>query len=56
VLQDEYKELLMEVARLCQRNVATISPLDELSTAAAIIRERHVGFLVAVEPARAASP
>lgn len=43
----------MEVASLCQRNVVTISPLDELITAAAIMRERHVGCLIVVEPALA---
>jgi len=39
----------MNVGTLCQRNVVTVSPTDELSVAARLMRERHVGCLVVVE-------
>jgi CBS domain-containing protein len=40
----------MYVAQLCSRNAATIRPFDEVITAARLMRERHVGYLVVVEP------
>lgn len=40
----------MEIIRLCQRNVVTVDPHDDLVTAAALMREKHVGYLVVVEP------
>ena len=40
----------MKVAELCRHSVVTIRPSDELTTAAALMRERHVGYLVVVEP------
>ena len=39
----------MNVGTLCQRNVVTVSPADELSVAARLMRERHIGCLVVVE-------
>lgn len=39
----------MNVGTLCQRNVVTVSPTDELSVAARLMRERHIGCLVVVE-------
>jgi CBS domain-containing protein len=36
---------------MCQRNVVTVQPTDEIVTAARLMREKHVGFLVVVEPA-----
>jgi CBS domain-containing protein len=39
----------MNIGTLCQRNVVTVSPTDELSVAARLMRERHVGCLVVVE-------
>jgi CBS domain-containing protein len=41
----------MNVGEICRRNVATVRPGDELLAAARLMREKHVGFLVAVEPA-----
>ncbi|HEU4592728.1 MAG TPA: CBS domain-containing protein [Steroidobacteraceae bacterium] len=40
----------MYVAQLCNRNVATVRPFDEVTTAAQLMRERHVGYLIVVEP------
>ena len=39
----------MEVASLCQRNVVTIRPSDDLTTAAERMRARHVGYLVVAD-------
>jgi signal-transduction protein with cAMP-binding, CBS, and nucleotidyltransferase domain len=41
----------MNVAQLCQRKAVTVQPGDEIVTAARLMREKHVGFLVVVEPA-----
>lgn len=40
----------MYVAQLCSRNVVTVRPSDEVITAAQLMREHHVGYLVVVEP------
>jgi CBS domain-containing protein len=40
----------MNVADLCKHNVATICARDDLVAAAELMRERHVGYLVVVEP------
>jgi CBS domain-containing protein len=40
----------MQVGTLCQRLVFTICPSDEISRAAQVMREKHVGYLVVVEP------
>jgi CBS domain-containing protein len=45
------KELLMNVGQMCQRNTITVQANDEIATAARLMREKHVGFLVVVEPA-----
>lgn len=41
----------MNAGQMCQRNVVTVQPGDEIVTAARLMREKHVGFLVVVEPA-----
>lgn len=41
----------MNVGEVCERNVVTIRAFDELTSAAQLMRERHVGYLVVVEPA-----
>ena len=41
----------MNVGEICRRNVATLRPSEELLTAARLMREKHVGYLVVVEPA-----
>jgi CBS domain-containing protein len=40
----------MQVGTLCERLVFTISESDEISRAGRIMREKHVGYLVVVEP------
>lgn len=41
----------MNVGHMCQRNVVTVQARDEIALAARLMREKHVGFLVVVEPA-----
>ena len=41
----------MHTAEILQRDVVTVRPLDELLWAARLMREKHVGYLVVVEPA-----
>lgn len=41
----------MNAGQICQREVVTVRPSDEIVTAARLMREKHVGFLVVVEPA-----
>jgi CBS domain-containing protein len=41
----------MNVGEICKRNVVTVHAADELLDAARLMRERHVGYLVVVEPA-----
>jgi CBS domain-containing protein len=40
----------MRVGTLCQRLVFTVCQSDEISRAAQVMREKHVGYLVVVEP------
>lgn len=40
----------MQVGSVCQRLVFTICQPDEISRAAQVMREKHVGYLVVVEP------
>jgi len=40
----------MNVAKLCRENVVTIRQSEELTAAAELMRERHIGYLVVVEP------
>jgi CBS domain-containing protein len=39
----------MNVAKLCRRDVVTIRPHDELTSAAQLMRDRHVGYLIVVD-------
>lgn len=41
----------MNTAEVLQRDVITVRPFDELLSAARLMREKHVGYLVVVEPA-----
>ena len=41
----------MKVGQLCQRNAITVQRSDEIAAAARLMRDKHVGFLVVVEPA-----
>lgn len=40
----------MNVGEMCKQNVVTVREFDELSDAAKLMRERHVGYLIVVEP------
>jgi CBS domain-containing protein len=40
----------MKVSEICSKSVVTVRPSDDLATAARTMRERHVGYLVVVEP------
>jgi CBS domain-containing protein len=44
------KESTMNVSKLCRRDVVTIRPYEELMSAAELMREHHVGYLVVVQP------
>lgn len=39
----------MNVGRLCKRPVVTVTPQQELVSAAELMREKHIGFLIVVE-------
>src|SRR5512139_3290946 len=41
--------ITMNVAKLCSHDIATIGPNEELVTAAELMRDRHVGYLVVTE-------
>jgi CBS domain-containing protein len=43
-------EPAMYVAQLCNRSVTTVRATDEIVTAARLMRERHIGYLVVIEP------
>jgi CBS domain-containing protein len=40
----------MNIGQICQRRAVTVQPTDELRTAAKLMRENHIGFLVVVQP------
>jgi CBS domain-containing protein len=40
----------MNVGKACQRNVVTVRRSEELTKAVQLMRERHIGYLVVVEP------
>jgi CBS domain-containing protein len=40
----------MNVGQICQRHTVTVQANDELRTAAKLMREHHIGFLVVVQP------
>ena len=40
----------MNVSQLCNRNVVTVRKSDEVVAAARLMREKHVGYLIVVEP------
>ena len=41
----------MNVGEICERDTVTIRPQEDLLAAAQLMREKHVGFLIVVEPA-----
>jgi len=40
----------MNIGKLCKRNVVTVREYEDLTQAAQLMREKHVGYLVVVEP------
>lgn len=40
----------MKVGDICSRNVVTVRESDDLTVAARLMRDKHVGYLVVVEP------
>lgn len=44
----------MNIGQLCQREVITVHAADELVTAARLMRDKHIGYIVVVEPRVAA--
>jgi CBS domain-containing protein len=40
----------MNVGKICRRQVITVTPRTDLVAAAELMREKHVGFLIVVEP------
>lgn len=40
----------MKVGDICSRNVVTVREFDDLTAAAQLMRENHIGYLVVVEP------
>ena len=40
----------MDIGRICKRNVVTVRETDELTQAARLMREKHIGYLVVVKP------
>ena len=40
----------MNVGNICRRHAVTVRPFEELTKAAQLMREKHVGYLVVVEP------
>jgi CBS domain-containing protein len=44
----QQQETLMNIGSICKREVVTVREFDELSAAARLMREKHVGYLVVV--------
>ncbi len=40
----------MDIGKICNRNAVTVRELDELTRAAQLMREKHIGYLVVVKP------
>lgn len=45
-----------EIGRICRRDVVTITPVQDVSEAAHLMRSRHVGFIVVCEPGQSGEP
>jgi predicted transcriptional regulator len=50
ISQNIARSFIMNVSDICRRNVITVRRFDELIKAAQLMREKHVGYLVVVEP------
>jgi CBS domain-containing protein len=40
----------MDIGKICNRNVVTVRETDELTRAAQLMREKHIGYLVVAKP------
>ncbi|MBW4051792.1 MAG: CBS domain-containing protein [Proteobacteria bacterium] len=40
----------MDIGKICNRNVITVREADELTLAARLMREKHIGYLIVVKP------
>lgn len=40
----------MKVGDICSRNVITVRETDELTAAAQLMRQKHIGYLVVIQP------
>ena len=40
----------MDIGKICKRNVVTVRETDELTHAARLMREKHIGYLIVVKP------
>ena len=40
----------MNIGTICQRNVVTVRPFDDLTAAAQLMREKHIGYIVVAQP------
>jgi CBS domain-containing protein len=40
----------MNIGELCQRDVVTVRAGDEIAAAARLMRDRHIGYIIVVEP------
>lgn len=40
----------MKAGDICSRNVVTVREFDDLTAAARLMRQRHIGYLVVIEP------
>lgn len=43
----------MDIGSICQKSVVTVHQSDGLTTAAQLMREKHIGYLMVVEPSLA---
>jgi CBS domain-containing protein len=47
---EDSRDFIMNIRNICQKNPVTVRRSDELIRAAQLMRERHIGYLVVVEP------
>jgi CBS domain-containing protein len=56
VLVETSEDLIMNIKNICQKNPVTVRRSDDLLKAAQLMREKHIGYLVVVEPDVADGP
>jgi CBS domain-containing protein len=44
---------LSEIGRICRRNVTSVGPDVDIGSAARLMREKHIGYLIVTEPGAA---